>query len=349
MKNIDVYANDIAQSAARMVGLTESHWRILSHHRLTTMSWAEPVANSFTQWLFREPTTSMYLANYQQNERNNSLTLWFERLLSGNPGPGFWSDCAFAGMLHASAGIDGGLIVVGAERVFEVVQSACLNDLSPSDAVEVLAAFRKVFSTAVSVMISAGDRSVRELATSLAFDAQRLQQKLLIATSTQMHEVQGNVQPMLWNNSLSVGIDSLDQQHRLLFDLLGEFRQAALDAHDIKVTNNVLSELIEYTKIHFGYEETILQQYGYPGLDPHRSAHRILAKQVEQFVDATKQGSTPLGAELYLFLRTWLNTHIRGTDRRYSSYLKERGANLFSHVTLWLIFFSALGMYNPPL
>jgi hemerythrin len=126
---------------------------------------------------------------------------------------------------------------------------------------------------------------------------------------------------------MSVGIEAIDTQHRQLFALLNAFHKASTDESDEALLGEVVGDLIDYTKIHFAFEETLLKKHQYPEIEAHQDGHSRLARQVHQFASAANFGAGLLAAELYFFLRTWLNGHIRGTDRRYSAHLHGRGVS----------------------
>jgi hemerythrin len=127
-----------------------------------------------------------------------------------------------------------------------------------------------------------------------------------------------------WSEKYSVGIPQIDRHHRMLIAFingLGETRQAG---GDVEKLGRILDELVAYTRMHFSYEETLFDQYGYPEQDGHREDHRRLVARVQEFVERYKSGKGDLGNELLDFLQHWLDHHILEDDMAYSAFLREK-------------------------
>ena len=61
-----------------------------------------------------------------------------------------------------------------------------------------------------------------------------------------------------WNENLSVGVPSIDKQHKALLGLLNELFDATQAGRGQVVLGKVLKELADYTVYHFQYEESPL-------------------------------------------------------------------------------------------
>ena len=86
-------------------------------------------------------------------------------------------------------------------------------------------------------------------------------------------------QHLKWKSDYSVGIASIDAQHRKLIDLINSL-QTAVDYSTGEVfERKALDELVDYTKTHFKFEEDMMEQNGYPDFESHRESHvRMIAK-----------------------------------------------------------------------
>jgi hemerythrin-like metal-binding protein len=202
-----------------------------------------------------------------------------------------------------------------------------MGEFKPSEALRVHAAFCRVFATAVSVMTTSGEDIGRDTLTSLGIDPGQFHQQLRLTIQRKVRGERTKLPPIDWVSALAVGVEAIDEQHRQLFSLLNEFQKASSADSDESLLRETVNELVEYTKIHFAFEETLLAKHEYPDIEPHKLAHMQLAVQVNRYAESAKFGAGPLSSELYFFLRTWLNGHIRGTDRRYGAYLNARGVS----------------------
>ncbi|MES9856335.1 MAG: bacteriohemerythrin [Sedimenticola sp.] len=128
-----------------------------------------------------------------------------------------------------------------------------------------------------------------------------------------------------WKASYSVGIASLDNDHKELIELLNHFQTA----HDYNTGEEferaALDRLVAYTKNHFHDEEALMEKYGYPHLDAHKEQHQEMVQSVEKFIrDYEQRGHEALEGVSH-YLRGWLIYHINGTDKEYGTFLNEKG------------------------
>ncbi len=130
---------------------------------------------------------------------------------------------------------------------------------------------------------------------------------------------------MTWNQKYSVGVHALDDQHTGLFNILNELHAAMMKGQAQTQTGPLLKKLVEYTRIHFAQEESMLARTKYPGLAEHREMHRDLVKQVDGYVARFERGEISLNVHLLNFLRDWLTNHIQKTDHQYGPWLNEHG------------------------
>jgi len=130
---------------------------------------------------------------------------------------------------------------------------------------------------------------------------------------------------VVWNDTLSVGVKSVDDQHTVLFNTINDLHAAMMKGQARTMIGGLLQKLLDYTRNHFSEEEAMLQTVRYPGLPEHRVMHRNLTKQVEDYIARHEKGDLTLSNELASFLSDWLKTHILNVDQTYGRWLKEQG------------------------
>ncbi|MBI5900542.1 MAG: bacteriohemerythrin [Rhodocyclales bacterium] len=129
--------------------------------------------------------------------------------------------------------------------------------------------------------------------------------------------------PLTWNDSYAVGVPELDDQHRRLLELINQVgddygpRNAFTDG----LFREVLSDLFEYTQVHFRAEEDHLRKIAYPGIEAHAREHGALTERVMEFILAA-QGGTQDRQAIHNFLLTWLVSHILEADMRYRDFMR---------------------------
>jgi hemerythrin len=127
-----------------------------------------------------------------------------------------------------------------------------------------------------------------------------------------------------WRNEYSVQIGSVDAQHRMLFAIANEL-YASMTAGQSKVAmGRILDRLVQYTKMHFAHEERLLESHHYPEFSAHKAQHDALTAKVLQFQQDFSQGKVSMSVQLLQFLKNWLENHIKGTDHKYSQFLRSK-------------------------
>ena len=132
---------------------------------------------------------------------------------------------------------------------------------------------------------------------------------------------------MDWNESFSVKIKEIDNQHSLLIDRINDvYRSIMLEKGDT-VIKKTLDNLVDYTKTHFSWEENMFVGKGYPDSEAHIARHKVLIQKVKDLCDQfiSSGGDMTVGNELLRFLKDWLTKHIRGVDQQYSDFMNSKG------------------------
>ena len=129
-----------------------------------------------------------------------------------------------------------------------------------------------------------------------------------------------------WTDELSVGINSIDEQHKKLVNMINALNDAMLTNSSHELLGKIFIGLATYTQKHFAYEENMFAEYGYEDAEEHKRQHNELIAQVielkEKFI-ANPQGT--MSADLMLFLKRWLTNHIMRTDKEYTEFLISKG------------------------
>ncbi|MEF3695607.1 bacteriohemerythrin [Desulfolutivibrio sp.] len=132
--------------------------------------------------------------------------------------------------------------------------------------------------------------------------------------------------PMLaWDESLSVNIDEIDGQHKVLVDMINGLHEAMRAGKGVKVLAGLVGALKNYTVEHFGVEEGYMEKYKYPGYLNHKKEHERFVAKVLEFESAFKAGKTSLTMDVMRFLKDWLVGHIKGVDKKYGPFFNQRG------------------------
>ena len=130
-----------------------------------------------------------------------------------------------------------------------------------------------------------------------------------------------------WDQSLAVNIGDIDEQHKKLVQMICDLHEAMRTGKGKGQVEAILRELEEYAVEHFGFEEKLMEKHKYPGYLNHRKEHEKFVDQVIAFGNDFRANRAALTTEVMNFLKNWLVGHIKGTDKKYSSFFNERGVH----------------------
>ncbi len=124
-----------------------------------------------------------------------------------------------------------------------------------------------------------------------------------------------------WNDELSVGIEMIDKQHKILIRAINLLAMAVKHNSSHSLMSDIFRTLVDYTDTHFAYEEELFDRFGYPETEDHKAKHRALLHKVVDLKARWDAGESQIGPEVLKFLVDWLRNHILGSDKKYSSFL----------------------------
>jgi hemerythrin-like metal-binding protein len=137
---------------------------------------------------------------------------------------------------------------------------------------------------------------------------------------------------VVWTPAMSVGIEALDTDHKMLFGLVNQLDRAIAEGSADTIVASIINGLVDYTEYHFGREEAMMAAVGYAGLDAHRAGHRALVESLQLLRDAYAGGLRDgIETRLLTFMHDWITGHIRGEDMQYAPVMKGRESDL-AHV-----------------
>ena len=128
-----------------------------------------------------------------------------------------------------------------------------------------------------------------------------------------------------WDEKFSVGVSSIDEQHKKLVAYLNELHDGMMKGKGLDVLAPILDGLVSYTEEHFRFEEKYFYTTDYSHKDAHIEEHRVLVVKVTNYKNKIGRAEATLSSELLQFLKDWLMKHILGTDMKYKEHFLSRG------------------------
>ncbi len=128
-----------------------------------------------------------------------------------------------------------------------------------------------------------------------------------------------------WKPEYSVGIQSIDEQHIKLLNLINNVRAAVLCDTGPDFERGSLEDLIDYTQVHLKYEEELMRTHDFFDYEAHKGQHDRMVSQVNNYVKRYGVDGSVILPEVADYLQRWLVQHIQGTDRKLCEYLHAKG------------------------
>jgi hemerythrin-like metal-binding protein len=124
-----------------------------------------------------------------------------------------------------------------------------------------------------------------------------------------------------WTEDLKLGIPRMDDQHKVLLRLINRVADLSESGGGGAAIRIILGQLLDYTKFHFGDEESLMKHENFPGIDGHHALHVAFISEVERIVALAGSGEQVDAGAILAMLKEWLIKHIQGTDKQYARHI----------------------------
>lgn len=130
---------------------------------------------------------------------------------------------------------------------------------------------------------------------------------------------------MKWSAKYATGVERIDKQHKMLFRMSGDFREALDEGHGEHVYGGLLESLGAYARAHFGFEEGCMERSQCPAAQQNKRAHVKFVAALSELQERYKAvGFDHLDAQrLVDFIDQWLAEHICGIDLQMKEHIKK--------------------------
>ncbi|KNY25298.1 bacteriohemerythrin [Pseudobacteroides cellulosolvens] len=128
-----------------------------------------------------------------------------------------------------------------------------------------------------------------------------------------------------WKENFSVNNKDIDEQHKKLFEIGQRIYDSisTMNSYDrYDEIMEIFSELNEYVKFHFKFEEELLEECGYSKLETHKMEHHFFMKKLEREANRDIESSQKETlVRLINFIADWIVQHILKEDMAYKESL----------------------------
>jgi diguanylate cyclase (GGDEF)-like protein/hemerythrin-like metal-binding protein len=122
----------------------------------------------------------------------------------------------------------------------------------------------------------------------------------------------------IWDRHFTTGLETVDQQHRSLVDLVNRLGESLIDgqANGSEPVEAIFKQLADYAAYHFKEEENLMAEAGVDSrlFDQHTRIHRRFLDQLSRMWMSRESMAAPAQI-LHGFLASWVSFHILGADQ----------------------------------
>lgn len=119
-----------------------------------------------------------------------------------------------------------------------------------------------------------------------------------------------------WKDEFSVGVASVDLEHRELIDLINALHALIGDSASADDVVSMLGEIFAQISAHFALEEKYMRETRYPLLDEHKGDHEVLLDQLRDIMELVDVDGSYNEQVLSEDLERWFTEHFRTHDAR---------------------------------
>ena len=119
-----------------------------------------------------------------------------------------------------------------------------------------------------------------------------------------------------WRDEFSVGVASVDHEHRELIDLINNVHALIGDSASADEIVTMLGEIFAQISAHFALEEKFMRDTHYPYFDEHKGNHEILLDELRDIMELVDVDGSYNEQVLSENLERWFTEHFRTHDAK---------------------------------
>ena len=124
-----------------------------------------------------------------------------------------------------------------------------------------------------------------------------------------------------WKPEYSVGIDSMDDEHREMIDLINTTYEELESDPDADQIEKCLGDIFTTISMHFALEERMMLNSNYAEYAAHKEDHEELLDQIRDLMDDFDADTASGAVRLEQSLSDWFTGHFSTFDARLHGQL----------------------------
>lgn len=130
---------------------------------------------------------------------------------------------------------------------------------------------------------------------------------------------------LIWKQDYSIGIKSVDAEHREMISLINATYDAIEDKSDAHAIEEFLGDINASITAHFALEERVMRRAGYDEYEAHKEDHEDLLDEIRELMDACVDAPEHGIKMLQERLSGWFGGHFSTFDARLHGKLDIPG------------------------
>jgi len=126
-----------------------------------------------------------------------------------------------------------------------------------------------------------------------------------------------------WKKEYSVGIESMDDEHREMITLINSTYDKLGSDADSDQIDDCLAEIFNTISMHFALEERLMRKAGYAEFEAHKNDHEELLDQLRDLMDDFYTDPATGAKQLQQSLSDWFAGHFSTFDARLHGLLEH--------------------------
>ena len=128
-----------------------------------------------------------------------------------------------------------------------------------------------------------------------------------------------------WNDSFLIGIEELDQEHKILIDDINRLHEELVMNDEKSEIEECLGDIYTRMQAHFALEEHVMKEHGYKYFDEHKREHEeLLDNYTEYMVQFLNDDGGSSDNSIEDNLKHWVITHIVTSAKKMSRMVQEK-------------------------
>ncbi len=125
-----------------------------------------------------------------------------------------------------------------------------------------------------------------------------------------------NTELLSWKSEYSVGVESVDHEHREMIGMINELYTELSGRKDANSVEQFLGDIHMTISAHFALEERVMRQHGYGEFAAHKEDHEELLDQIRDLMDEYASDAEKGLTLLQERLSGWFAIHFSSFDSR---------------------------------